>query len=118
MKHVGNVAIRELHSLFVSPVAYVVLTLWAVLGSFFFLSAVLSFQDTYLIQFRKSLLPLCHMLLSAGMSNGRQEVLLDQSIAPGGSGGDGSASVSSSHRPSRSRRRPDRPRRLRLRPAR
>jgi ABC-2 type transport system permease protein len=44
VKHVGHVAIRELHSLFVSPVAYVVLTLWAVLGSFFFISAVLSFQ--------------------------------------------------------------------------
>jgi len=37
------VAGRELRSLFVSPVAYVVLTLWAVLAGFFFLSALSSF---------------------------------------------------------------------------
>ena len=52
MKHVGNVAARELKSLFVSPVAYVVLTMWAVLGAFFFLSALLSFQ-TELIQMQQ-----------------------------------------------------------------
>ena len=44
MKHVGDVAGRELRSLFVSPVAYVVLALWAVLASVFFLSSLLSFQ--------------------------------------------------------------------------
>jgi ABC-2 type transport system permease protein len=43
VKHVGHIAGRELRSLFVSPVAYVVLTLWAVLAGFFFLSAVSSF---------------------------------------------------------------------------
>ena len=43
MRHVGHIASRELHSLFVSPVAYVVLALWAVLAGFFFLSAVSSF---------------------------------------------------------------------------
>lgn len=44
MKHVGSVAGRELSSLFVSPVAYVVLTLWAVLAGFFFLSNLIAFQ--------------------------------------------------------------------------
>lgn len=44
MRHVGNVASRELRSLFVSPVAYVVLSMWAVMGSVFFLSSLLSFQ--------------------------------------------------------------------------
>lgn len=43
MKHIGHIAGRELHALFVSPVAYVVLTLWAVLAGFFFLNAVSSF---------------------------------------------------------------------------
>lgn len=44
MKHIGHIAGRELHSLFVSPVAYVVLTLWSVLAGFFFLSAISSFK--------------------------------------------------------------------------
>ena len=52
MKRVGTVASRELRSLFVSPVAYVVLTLFAVLGGFFFLSTVLSFNE-YLIQLQQ-----------------------------------------------------------------
>jgi ABC-2 type transport system permease protein len=43
LRHVGHIAGRELHSLFVSPVAYVVLTLWSVLAGFFFLSALTSF---------------------------------------------------------------------------
>ena len=43
MRHVGQIAGRELRSLFVSPVAYVVLTMWAVLAGFFFLSAVSGF---------------------------------------------------------------------------
>jgi ABC-2 type transport system permease protein len=46
MRHVGAIAGRELKSLFVSPVAYVVLTLFAVLGGFFFLTSVLSFDST------------------------------------------------------------------------
>jgi len=46
MKHVGTIARRELSSLFVSPVAYVVLTLFSVLAGFFFLSSVLQF-DAY-----------------------------------------------------------------------
>ena len=45
MRHVGAIAGRELHSLFVSPVAYAVLTLFAVLAGFFFLSGVLQFQE-------------------------------------------------------------------------
>jgi len=44
MKHVGAIASRELRSMFVSPVAYVVLTLFAVLAGFFFLASVLSFD--------------------------------------------------------------------------
>jgi len=45
MRHVATIASRELRSLFVSPVAYVVLTLWAVLGAFFFLSSLVQFQE-------------------------------------------------------------------------
>ena len=45
MKHVGAIAGRELNSLFVSPVAYAVMTLFAVLAGFFFLSSVLQFQE-------------------------------------------------------------------------
>lgn len=45
MKHVPAIASRELRSLFVSPVAYGVLTLFALLAGFFFLSNVLQFQE-------------------------------------------------------------------------
>ena len=45
MRHVGAIAGRELNSLFVSPVAYAVLTLFAVLAGFFFLSGILQFQE-------------------------------------------------------------------------
>lgn len=45
MKHVFAIAGRELKSLFVSPVAYSVMTLFAVLAGFFFLSGVLQFQE-------------------------------------------------------------------------
>lgn len=48
MRKVGTIAGRELRSLFVSPVAYVVLTLWALLGAFFFLSSVVEFQEIIL----------------------------------------------------------------------
>jgi ABC-2 type transport system permease protein len=41
---VGAIAGRELRSFFVSPVAYVTLTLFAVLAGFFFLASVLSFD--------------------------------------------------------------------------
>ena len=44
MKHVGAIAGRELRSLFVSPVAYAVMALFAILGGFFFLASVLSFD--------------------------------------------------------------------------
>lgn len=44
MRHVGAIAGRELRSYFVSPVAYAVLTLFAVLGGFLFLASVLSFD--------------------------------------------------------------------------
>ncbi len=45
MRHVGAIASRELRSLFVSPVAYAVLTLFTVLAGFFFLSAVGQFNE-------------------------------------------------------------------------
>ena len=45
MRHVGAIASRELQSFFVSPVAYIVLTLWALLAGTFFLSSVLSFDQ-------------------------------------------------------------------------
>jgi len=45
VKHVGAIAGRELASFFVSPVAYVVLTLWSVLAGTFFLSSLISFDQ-------------------------------------------------------------------------
>jgi len=45
VRHVVAIAARELQSLFVSPVAYSVMTLFAVLAGFFFLSGVLQFQE-------------------------------------------------------------------------
>ena len=44
MKHLGAIAGRELRSYFVSPVAYVVLVLFALIGGFLFLLSVLSFD--------------------------------------------------------------------------
>ena len=49
MKHLGAIASRELSSLFASPVAYVVLTLWAVLAGTFFLSNLVGFQERLLL---------------------------------------------------------------------
>ncbi len=46
MKHVGTVAGRELGALFVSPVAYVVLTLYALIAGFFFIAGVVGFLET------------------------------------------------------------------------
>ncbi len=45
MKHVATVAARELQGLFVSPVAYGVLSLFAVLAGFFFILGVAWFSD-------------------------------------------------------------------------
>jgi len=45
MKHVGTIASRELRSLFVSPVAYVVLMLWSVIAGTFFLASLLGFNE-------------------------------------------------------------------------
>lgn len=45
MRHVGAIAGRELRSFFVSPVAYAVLTIFAVLGGLFFILSVQSFQS-------------------------------------------------------------------------
>lgn len=45
MRHLPAIAGRELASLFVSPVAYVVMALYAVLAGFFFLSSILQFSD-------------------------------------------------------------------------
>ena len=50
MKHIGTIAGRELRSLFVSPVAYVVLTLWSVIAGTFFLASLIGFQEQ-LIQY-------------------------------------------------------------------
>ena len=49
MRHVPTVAARELRSLFVSPVAYVVLSLFAVLAGLFFVLGVAAF-DTWVRQ--------------------------------------------------------------------
>ena len=45
MRHVGNVAGRELRGLFVSPVAYGVLSLFAVLAGVFFVVTTVAFND-------------------------------------------------------------------------
>jgi ABC-2 type transport system permease protein len=45
MRHVGTIASRELKSLFLSPVAYVVLTLWSVIAGTFFLASLLGFSE-------------------------------------------------------------------------
>ena len=45
MRHVGIIASRELKSLFFSPVAYVVLTLWSVIAGTFFLASLLGFNE-------------------------------------------------------------------------
>lgn len=45
MRHVGNVAGRELRSLFVSPVAYGVMSLFAVLAGLFFILNLAFFND-------------------------------------------------------------------------
>ncbi len=46
MRHIGVIAGRELRSYFVSPVAYAVLALFAVIGGFMFLASVLSFDTS------------------------------------------------------------------------
>jgi len=48
VRHLAPIAGRELRSFFTSPVAYVVLTLWAVLAGTFFLSSLLAFQEQLL----------------------------------------------------------------------
>ena len=45
MRHTGTIAARELRALFISPVAYVVLTLWSVVAGVFFLASLIGFQD-------------------------------------------------------------------------
>ena len=45
MSHVWTIASRELRALFVSPVAYVVLTLWSVIAGTFFLASLIGFQE-------------------------------------------------------------------------
>jgi ABC-2 type transport system permease protein len=44
VRHLGAIAGRELRSLFVSPVAYVVLTLFSVISGFLFFTSVLAFD--------------------------------------------------------------------------
>lgn len=45
MRHLPAIAGREFRSLFVSPVAYAVLTFYAALAGFFFIASVLSFSE-------------------------------------------------------------------------
>jgi ABC-2 type transport system permease protein len=45
MRHTLTIASRELRSLFLSPVAYVVLTLWSVIAGTFFLVSLLTFHE-------------------------------------------------------------------------
>lgn len=45
MTHTLTIASRELRSLFISPVAYVVLTLWSVIAGTFFLASLIGFQE-------------------------------------------------------------------------
>ncbi len=45
MKRTLTIASRELGSLFISPVAYVVLTLWSVIAGTFFLASLIGFQE-------------------------------------------------------------------------
>ena len=45
MRHVGTIAWRELRSLFISPVAYVVLTLWSLIAGTFFLASLIGFLE-------------------------------------------------------------------------
>jgi ABC-2 type transport system permease protein len=45
MSHVSQIAARELRAFFVSPVAYVVLALWALLAATFFLASVITFDS-------------------------------------------------------------------------
>ena len=45
MRGTITIASRELRSLFVSPVAYVVLTLWSVIAGTFFLASLIGFQE-------------------------------------------------------------------------
>jgi ABC-2 type transport system permease protein len=52
VRHTGTIAARELRSLFVSPVAYVVLTLWSVIAGTFFLASLIGFNDQ-LIQYQQ-----------------------------------------------------------------
>ena len=52
MRHTGTIAARELRSLFISPVAYVVLTLWSVIAGTFFLASLIGFQER-LIQLKQ-----------------------------------------------------------------
>ena len=47
MRHVASVAGRELHSLFVSPVAYGVLSLFSVLAGLFFILDLSWFEQVY-----------------------------------------------------------------------
>ncbi len=46
MRHVPTVALRELRSLFVAPVAYIILSLFAVLAGFFFILDLAWFSET------------------------------------------------------------------------
>jgi len=45
MRHTTTIAARDLRSLFLSPVAYVVLTLWSVVAGTFFLASLIGFQE-------------------------------------------------------------------------
>jgi ABC-2 type transport system permease protein len=52
VRHTGTIAAREFRSFFVSPVAYVVLTLWSVIAGTFFLASLIGFQER-MIQYQQ-----------------------------------------------------------------
>jgi ABC-2 type transport system permease protein len=52
VRHTATIAARDLRSLFISPVAYVVLTLWSVIAGTFFLASLIGFQER-LIQLKQ-----------------------------------------------------------------
>lgn len=62
MKQAGTIASREFRSLFLSPVAYVVLTLWSVIAGTFFLASLIGFQETLIQLERFQMLPQIEML--------------------------------------------------------
>jgi len=71
VRHIGNVASRELRSLFVSPVAYGVLSLFSILGGVFFILYVAEFSEwIFRLQQMQALQQLEEINLSDHLING------------------------------------------------